>query len=118
MTGCLGAASSVVHWQTPARCRFPGWDMTIAEREHREAGKTARATDAAAPISPGKRALTDAYSGGMMSTGDVAGQIQAERDARQPTGNVKLRAPKPTDISAILAAGKVPEAKLKDSIAL
>jgi hypothetical protein len=93
--------------------------MTIAEREHREAGKTARANDAAAPISPGKRALTDAYSGqGMMSTGDVAGQIQAERDARQPTGNVKLRAPKPTDISAILAAGKVPEAKLKDSIAL
>jgi hypothetical protein len=54
----------------------------------------------------------------MMSTGDVAGQIQAERDARQPTGNVKFRAPKPTDISAILAAGKVPEAKLKDSIAL
>lgn len=99
--------------------------MTIAERERREPGKTTRVTESATPSSPGKRALTDAFSAdpgghgqGMMSTGDFAGQLQAERDARQPTGHVKFRAPQPTDINAILAAGKVPEAKLKDSIAL
>jgi hypothetical protein len=90
--------------------------MTIAERERREPGKTTRVTESATPASPGKRALTDAFSAdggghgrgqgpgqGMMSTGDFSGQLQAERDARQPTGNVKFRAPKPTDISAILA---------------
>ena len=99
--------------------------MSIAEREAREPGKTSRVTESVAPTSPGKRALTDAFSPGlpgpaqnMMSTGDLAGQLQAERDARQPAGNVKFRAPKPTDINAILASGKVPESKLKDSIAL
>jgi hypothetical protein len=102
--------------------------MTIAEREAREPGKTSRVTESVAPTSPGKRALTDAFSPGlagqghahqgqaghgpgqgMMSTGDLAGQLQTERDTRQPGGNVKFRAPKPTDISAILAGGKVPE---------
>ncbi|HEX8113966.1 MAG TPA: hypothetical protein VF516_39815 [Kofleriaceae bacterium] len=99
--------------------------MTIAGREGREPGKTTRLAESIAPASPGKRALTDAFSAdlgghgqGMMSTGDLSGQLQAERAARQPTSNVKFRAPKSTDISAILAAGKVPEAKLKDSIAL
>jgi hypothetical protein len=98
--------------------------MTIGERERREPGKGARITESVAPASPGKRALTDAYgvppgqAPGSMSTGDLAGQLQAERDARQPTGQVKFRAPRPTDVSSILAAGKVPEAKLKDSISL
>jgi hypothetical protein len=99
--------------------------MTIAEREHRTPGKGTRVTESVAPGSPGKRTLTDAFGAdagghgqGTMSTGDLSAQLQAERNARQPTGNVKFRAPKPTDISSILAAGKVPEAKLKDSIAL
>ena len=99
--------------------------MTIAGRERHEPGKTTRLTESTAPASPGKRALTDAFSAdlggsgqGMTSTGDLSGRLQAERDARQPSGGVRFRAPKPTDISAILTAGKVPEAKLKDSIAL
>jgi hypothetical protein len=98
--------------------------MTIAERELREPGKTSRVNESVMPVSPGKRALTDAFSsdpgghGGLMTTGDLAGQLQGERDARQPTSNIKFRAPKPTDIASILAAGKVPEAKLKDSIKL
>jgi hypothetical protein len=69
-------------------------------------------------LSPVSSADPGGHERGMMSTGDFAGQLQAERDARQPTGNVKFRAPQPTDISAILASGKVPDAKLKNSLAL
>jgi len=98
--------------------------MTVGKREYGP-GKATRAAEAAAPagMGPGKRTLTEAHGAdaGTITTSDLAGHLQAERDARpgtQPTGNVRFRAPKATDINAMLAAGKVPEAKLKDSIAL
>jgi hypothetical protein len=87
------------------------------ERAHHEPGRSTGASEGPAVASPGKRALTDAHAG-VTTTADVATQLQGERDARRPSGNIKFRAPKPVDIASILAAGKVPEAKLKESIAL
>ncbi|HMG57479.1 MAG TPA: hypothetical protein VK601_28460, partial [Kofleriaceae bacterium] len=78
-------------------------------------------------MAPGKRTRVEALgpagaaAPGVMGTAQLAQGLQAERDSRPGSpahGDARFRVPLGTDISSILASGKVPESKLKDSIAL
>lgn len=53
----------------------------------------------------------------LVSTADAARGLSAARAARRPGGDARFRLPTGADVKAIIAAGNVPEAKLKESIA-
>jgi hypothetical protein len=108
--------------------------MSEAGRERLVPGRGASiAEPVTASAAPGKRTLVEAHGHGGMAVGSggaapgvigtaqLAQGLQAERDSRPGSlahGDVRFRVPLGADIGSILASGKVPESKLKDSIAL